>query len=543
MGLMAAALARWGDAALDRFHGQFALAWWDDRERRLLLACDRTGGRTLFLYQGGDGYRLRFASTVDILLADPSIPRAIDPMVLARDFVGGEMVAGRTCFVGIDQLQAAHKLAVTPDGCRMERYWRPDLHRRIRFRRDEDYVEAARELLDRLVGDHMPAGGPVVAMMSGGLDSPAVAATAARLKAPGLVHAITLRPAQDAPLPRRPHVIQDEWPLARTIADMYPTMRATPIETTADSIEDLLRAHMPLVGRSLPHLLALSWFQPLWRQARQLGARTVLGGRGGNLTLSASALSAHYRPASLSDLPPALADALAKVRRDRSVGSFLGAVKGLAPFQVQALYRRFRGMAPPWLDYSSLSALAGDKLGADRIWRDGGLEDVDSIPFRLRWRMRAMEQTWRRSGMYSPLQYQHGVEYRDPLGDLRMVEFCLALPPDQFTRGVEDRWLARRVLADRLPAGLLAERRRGLQVAEWHALMTPLRPWMADHLDRLGRSPLGRELVDVPRLRASLADWPADADAAAPRRLELAHVLGRAVNISIFLRWAEGGND
>lgn len=543
MDLVAAALARWGDAALDRFHGQFALAWWDARDRRLLLACDRTGGRTLFLYQGGDGFRLRFASTVDILLADPSVARTIDPTVLARDFLGPEMAGGRTCFVGIDQLQAAHKLLLTPDGCRLERYWRPDLRRRVRFSRDEDYVEATRELLDRVVGEHMPSGGPVVATMSGGLDSPAVAATAARLAAPGPVHAVTLRPARDAPLPTRRQVIQDEWPLARTVADMHPNMRAIPIETTAESVEDLHRTVMPLIGRPLPHLLTLSWFDPLWRQARQLGARAVLGGRGGNLTLSASALSEFYRPVALSDLAPALADGVTRLRHRRSLGAVRDVLKGLAPFQAQALYRWLRGRAPAWRQRSSVAAAAGDAAGAERIWRAGGLEDVSSIPFRLRWRMRALEQTWRRSGMFSPIQYQRGVEHRDPLGDIRMVEFCLALPLDQFTRGVEDRWLARRVLADRLPARLLAEERRGFQCAEWYSLMTPARPWIADHLDRMGRSPVGRELVDLPRLRASLADWPADADAAVPRHVELAQTLGRAVSIGIFLRWAEGGNE
>ena len=543
MGLMAAALARWGDAALDRFHGQFALAWWDARDRRLLLACDRTGGRTLFLHQGGDGFRLRFASTVDILLADPSVARTVDTRALARDFLGPEMAGGQTCFVGIDQLQAAHKLVLTPDSCRMERYWRPDLDRRIRFSRDEDYVEATRELLDQMVGEHMPSSGPVVATMSGGLDSPAVAATAARLTAPDLMYAITLRPARGAPLPTRDHVIQDEWPLARTVADMHANMRAIPIEVNVESIEDLQRTMMPLIGRPLPHLLTLSWFDPLWRQARQMGARTVLGGRGGNLTLSASALSEFYRPLALSDVAPALADGMARIRHESSLRSVRDVVRGLAPFQLQALYRRLRGKPPAWQQRSSVATAVAEALGGEGIWRAGGLDDVSSIPFRLRWRMRALEQTWRRSGMFSPIQYLRGVEHRDPLGDIRMVEFCLALPPDQFTRGAEDRRLARRVLADRLPAGLLTEKRRGFQCAEWYSLMTPLRPWIADHLDRLDRSPMGRELVDIPRLRASMADWPANAAVAAPRHVELAQTLGRALNIGMFLRWAEGRND
>jgi asparagine synthase (glutamine-hydrolysing) len=542
-GLIAAALLCWGDAALDRLHGQFALAWWDGRERRLLLACDRTGGRSLFYHQGGEGYRLRFASTVDILLADPAIPRTVDPVALTRDVMILEIAGGRTCFAGIDVLPAAHKLIATSAGCRLERYWQPDYHRRVRFRRDSEYVEATRDLLDQVVGEHMPSSGPVVATMSTGLDSSAVAATAARLAAPDPIYAITLRPAPGVPLPTRHHVIQDEWPLARTIADLHPNMQSLGVESGADAIEDLQRSAMPLIGRPLPHLLAMSWFDPIWGRARQLGAKAVLGGRSGNLSLSASAMSEFFRPAILADMGPALADALMKLRYDHSLESVWRALKGMAPFQLLSRYRQLAGKPPSWCLRSAVTTTAAEALNVEQVWRAGGLEDVTNVPFRLRWRMRAQEQTWRRSVLFSPLQYRHGVEHRDPLGDIRLVEFCLALPFDQFTRGREDRWLARRVLADRLPAALLAEKRRGFQCAEWYSLMTPLRPWMAEHLDRLHRSSLGRELVDIPRLRASLADWPTDADAAAPRHVELAQTLGRAVNIGIFLRWAEGGND
>lgn len=541
--LIAAALARRGDAALDRMHGQFAIAWWDMAERRLLLACDRTGGRTLFFHHAPGGGRLSFAGTVGMLLGDPAIPRTVDPQALARAGLGLSPAGGRTCFAGIDQLTAGHKLVMTPGAMTVDRYWRLDPHRQIRFRRDEEYVEAARELLDRVVADHLRGAGPVVAMLSGGLDSSAVAATAARLTAPDMVRTLTVRPDPEAgrPIPE-PYDFQDEWDLARVTAALHPNIRAEATSAQFGSVEDLLRLHMPLTGRPPGNLLAGAWFAATWDRARALGARSMLGGQAGNATLTATALTARVRPAALADLPGALADGLARFRRSPGRRAAEGALRGLVPPWAGPWLRRLTGRPPAWQAVSGLAPDAATGIDADSVWRDAVAGDA-GVPFRLRWRLASIEQTWRGLSRRSPLRLVRGVEYRDPLSDVRMAEFCLALPYDQFTRGRQDRFLARRVLADRLPAEVLTETRRGRQLPEWHDWMTRLRPWMAGELDRLDRSSLGRELVDVPRLRASLDNWPTDADAAEPRYHEMMDALGGGVALGVFLRWAEGGND
>ena len=76
------------------------------------------------------------------------------------------------------------------------------------------------------------------------------------------------------------------------------------------------------------------------------------------------------------------------------------------------------------------------------------------------------------------------VDHRDPTADVRLLEFCLSVPTEQFMRGGVQRSLARRALADRLPPEVLEEPRRGLQVADWHEDLTAAR---RDILDELGR--------------------------------------------------------
>lgn len=544
-GLIGAALLRWGDDALLRLHGQFAIAWWDGVERRLLLACDRTGGRTLFFHRSAGDRRLRFSGAIGVLLADPDIPRRVDPQALVRSAFKMGFDVGGTNFAGIEQILAADKLVMTPDktgkaGVRVERYWRLDPHRRIRFPRDGDYVDAARELLDRVVAQHLPRKGPIVAMMSGGLDSTAVAATAARLAAPDVVYTLTSRP-DPAACPPNDNRLVDEWDLAQDIARLYPNMRSEAAFARFDSIDDAILRVASCIGRLPVHLFPALWFNPAWRRARALGATAVLAGISGNGTLSASGLSKIVRPATMADLPGALADGCAQLfyRPDPRTASSV--LKGLLPPWAGAWLRRVAGRTPMWAQRTGLTAAAaeaGDYDGRRTAWIGGGAD----APYRLRWRLRIIERTWDGVAVYSPMRHARGVDYLDPLGDVRLAEFCLALPLDQFIRGREDRFLARRVLADRLPQSVLNEKRRGRQNHEWFDWLTRLRPWLAAELDSLDNSSLGRELVDAPRLRASLDDWPDDAAAAEARYSELMHALGGGAMLSVFLRWAEGRN-
>jgi asparagine synthase (glutamine-hydrolysing) len=141
------------------------------------------------------------------------------------------------------------------------------------------------------------------------------------------------------------------------------------------------------------------------------------------------------------------------------------------------------------------------------------------------------------------LRRQFAVESRDPYGFQPLVEFTLGIPNDQFWRAGKGRWLARRVLADRVPEPILRETRRGLQCPEWYAVMSGRREGMIEALERIERSPLASRVVDTVRMRDILENWPKDADAAKYAGAQIyAHALNRALSIGGFLRWYEGGN-
>lgn len=535
--IVAAALLRWDRNALPRLHGDFVLAWWDRVERRLLLATDRTGGRVLFYHEAER--RLFFSNLTAPLFMHPQVPRIVDPAMVARAAFAASHDLENSCFQGVKQLLPGHVLDWTAAaGARVSRYWRLAPEHRLRLRRDEDYVDAARELLDRVVKEALPREGMAASMLSGGLDSGGVATTVARLTAPAPLQTITLCPDPGGALPAcAPRQFQDEWPYAQATARLHPSIVPHRVLAELPPLEEILLSSFHWGGRPPVHLMAAAWMSAGWKQARQLGATTVFVGLSGNATLSASGLPTGLRPGIL-DMPHALYTAALASSQGRSLRPYL---RAFAPEWMRDFRVRLLDVEPEWRRRTGLRPEAAERIDVDGLW-SSYMSGDRSAGWGQRARLRLIERSWTGRTLSSCQHFRDGVERRDPLGDVRLAEFCLAIPPNQFTRFGQDRFLARRVLADRLPPQVLQERRDGRQGPEWFDWATRSRDWLASELDGIEASALGREVIDVPRLHAILNDWPADADAAEPHYVRLMNILGRGVAVGSFIRWAEGSN-
>ncbi len=109
----------WGQECFSRFNGQWAIALWDRRAKRLVLSRDRLGVRPLFFTRLPT--RLLFASEVKSIFADPSVERAFDPAGLGQTFTYWSPVAPRTVFRGIEQLELGSSTgmsSISPTRCR-----------------------------------------------------------------------------------------------------------------------------------------------------------------------------------------------------------------------------------------------------------------------------------------------------------------------------------------------------------------------------------------------------------------------------------------
>src|SRR5207253_6313327 len=135
-----------------------------------------------------------------------------------------------------------------------------------------------------------------------------------------------------------------------------------------------------------------------------------------------------------------------------------------------------------------------------------------------------------------------GLDHRDPMADRRLIEFCLSLPTDQFLRDGIQRALARRALADRVPTEVLRSTSRGLQAIDWHETLTRSPGRLSDEIERLAGCGPAVGLLDLPRLRALVDNWPCDGWEQTDTIQAYRSALLRGISVGHFLRRASGSN-
>lgn len=170
------AYRHWGESFVERLRGMFALALWDARQEKLVLARDRFGKKPLFLARRDGG--LAFGSEIKSL--KPLISLEIEPAALGAYFAYRYVPGPKTFFRGVEKLPPG-TLAVWQAGrLALRRYWTPPDGAPAASWSGGDPVVRFRDALDEAVAIRMVSDVPFGAFLSGGLDSSAIVALMAR---------------------------------------------------------------------------------------------------------------------------------------------------------------------------------------------------------------------------------------------------------------------------------------------------------------------------------------------------------------------------
>jgi len=174
----------YGPGCLERLNGQFAIAIWDARRRRLFLARDRLGVRPLF-YTNSSHRRLLFASEIKSILGCAEAGAAIDPAMVEQVFRYWAPLSPNTVFQDIVELPPGHYLVADRHTLEVKEYWRnrfPEANETSAAAQKplETVVEEFRQLLVDACQIRLRADVPVGAYLSGGLDSSTIASVVRR---------------------------------------------------------------------------------------------------------------------------------------------------------------------------------------------------------------------------------------------------------------------------------------------------------------------------------------------------------------------------
>ncbi len=209
--LMLHAYARWNENCFKFFVGEFSLVIFDEINNQLVCARDHLGDRTLF-YTTQDTQVVIASEPWAVAGVNNSKPD-LNEKAIAHYFALQATEDGQTFFNNVYELLPAHVMTIDVLSQRMIRYWKPDMHKKIRYKTDEEYAEHFRKLLEESVRCRMRSNAPVGVLMSGGLDSTSVACLAARMKTPQQLTTISFVFDELADCDEREYInaVKEQW--------------------------------------------------------------------------------------------------------------------------------------------------------------------------------------------------------------------------------------------------------------------------------------------------------------------------------------------
>lgn len=506
--LILAAYLRWEESCPERLLGDFAFAIWDVRRRRLLLACDPLGMKPLHYSRNGSCFV--FASEAQQVLQHPAVPRRLDEITVADYLAGCYPEPGRTFFRDVHQLAPAHRLIITQEGERIDRYWDLDPEHRITFDRDEEYASCFLELFSQTVESRLRTQASCVGvLMSGGLDSCSVAAAARRnLPAEGPIRLFTGSFTFDQ----------------LRQCDESANIQAVSAHLSLEA--DVIKAEQfPIFGpATMPSLETpfQAWegcFQELLRRAQNRGTGVLLTGHGGDDLLSGS--------------PSVYADRLRRgdfhavaevVRHARSKGpAWLWVIyhylaRPLLPRLVNRILARLPGRSPEsaipnWIDPALVLRTSIEERTVATPPRHFGEAARQVLYSHFRQAPWAHIVHW-----YDRNAAPFGIEVRHPFLDRRLIEFLFSIPPAKLFRAGHSKPLLREAARGLMPKEVLlrlSKRRVGA------FLDHSLREQKTRIKDLLMNAPLAVELgfLDGERLRLACRSFLEGGNSEAQRPL------------------------
>ena len=547
--LFARAWTRWGADAAARVDGAFAFVVWNGPARTLVAACSPWTAPPLCFHV--NRRRAVVATAPRGVFALGDLPRRLDDERLSNSLINFFGDPRRTYYRDVRALCPGEMLTVTPETHGVRRYHDPAEQVRPAGPATAGHVEETRDLLRRAVRDALRAGAPAV-LLSGGLDSPAVALAALEVLAERSSTLVSFtshpEPGWDGRAPARR--MADERPLVRELAARHPALDARFVDAAGLGFDHLLEPTIALAETPLRGAANLPWIHECLRMSRAAGRRVVLTGASGNHGFS---LAGFERLAELlgAARPRALWRAAGAPVRGR-----FGAARSLLrraalpwlppPFQ-RAFLRCVEGrrMPPPF------SPIHPGYARATRLAERARAQGFGA-PYRPLARccaeaqLRGLNSSLRQGdarALTRALETLHGVTWRDPWGDRRLVEWFLGLPSEAFFARGRQRLLARRLLRGRVPPAFFSAP-RGLQSADWHVRFTRALPGLRATLNDWRGDPEVAERIDLERLSRLLDTWPAETPLSARDHPEyrLARAgLGYALATGTFIRWVGRG--
>jgi asparagine synthase (glutamine-hydrolysing) len=484
---------------LEELQGMFAIALWDARRSRLLLARDRLGVKPLYWAPVKGG--LIYGSEPSAILASGLIDARPDPRAIIAYLTLQYVPAPRTGFLGINKLHPGEFLIFENGHARTQRYWSLQYHDENGSAREDAALDQLDSLLRDATHSRLVSDVPLGALLSGGIDSSLVVGYMAEALPRVSTFSIDFE-----------HQQFSEGGHARRVAELYGTGHEQ--FTVEPDMVPLVEKMVVSLGEPFADSSCIPTY--LLCEMTRRRVTVALSGDGGDEAFAGYIRHRIATSADRLDPIPQLAARVAQATVPAAITRRYPRIERTMSVLARSSQERYATMMSHFVP-ESLERICDPQFlleggGARSAWDDvlapGNEAGVN--------RYLALDTATYLPGdilmKVDRISMAHALEVRSPLLDYRLYEFAARLPRRLKVRGLQTKYLLRRLARRRgIPDDLVTRRKQGFGVPIGHWFRGPLRSWVQDILldERTRRRQFFRQ-DEVPRLLADHLAGSAD---------------------------------
>jgi asparagine synthase (glutamine-hydrolysing) len=477
----------YGVNCLSMLNGQFVFAIWNNEQKELFIARDRVGIRPLFYTFSKKSFI--FGSEIKTLFEHPDVQREIDPISLSQVYTFWSTITPKTFFKNIFELPPGHYMKISEKKTDIKSFWslKYPVDKEDIFRGSIDDAAAELEmLLSDAVKIRLRADVQVAAYLSGGLDSSATTALIKKV-APETLQTFSIG-FEDSEF--------DETPYQQEVSKHLGT-RHTAFTCTREDIgryfpQVVWHSEIPILRTAPVPMYCLS------KKVRESNIKVVITGEGADEMLAGYDIfkegiirefwsrqpNSKYRPLLLQKLYPYLAQFQGKNKN---------MLKFFYGYQLQDTDSPFYSHILRWRNTSSIHNFFSKEIKSVLHDYNPYAEVTKMLPIDFDRYSRLGKSQWLESVIFMSsyllssqgdrVSMANSVEGRYPFLDYRVIEFAAKLPPDYKIHGLNEKFILKKMMNERLPESVLKRPKQAYRAPISSSfLSSPARDYVMDLL-------------------------------------------------------------
>lgn len=498
---MQQAYLKYGEETQYKLKGDWSFAAYHFDTKELFMARDTMGYTALYFYKT-DRY-FAFSSSIKSILALPDFKKELNEAYFVSNLtlwkVNEKMMSAETFFKNVFSLKGGHILKIKNDELKTTKYWPPENIKETHYKNKEDYTDQMSDLLYKSVNARLRSYKPVASMLSGGLDSSTVSYIAAELlkqqnkRLTTFSHVPLFKDelASNALINSR---VLDETPFMEAIVNASGNINPVYLDSKDISPWQGSIQCADAINGFVHGAANTYWMTDIYKNTAQKGYGTLLTGEGGNGSTSFAGVD-YLLPHSLKRF---IKYPSAYVRRQ----------------VLKPMYVRFLN---DYHDERSLKTYVSNSyLNTELIEKYGIIKDVQKkYSGFLRQFSHVVENKnlfinmyHLRSALGAAFGTYYGIELRDPLCDVDLINYFLTIPNTVFfDEGYTNRMLVKRMMKNKLPDKVLFERKKGLQSSDIFFRVEAAKEELFDEAVTLANINWLKAYIDIDKIEKNLKTY------------------------------------